>query len=130
MNFRSVFRIFVFLWTLNLSEGFFANQFSQFVGTKDYTHADITEIGILQAVAEYFESTPATPGGSTLVVGKWAGIHNITAKKLFDKYYGGNMLCLRNNSWKPYVYIVFTTGRPLCHEVLLRTLADIKAYPW
>jgi hypothetical protein len=21
---------------------------------------------------------------------------------------------LRNNSWKPYVYIVFTTGRPLC----------------
>jgi len=20
----------------------------------------------------------------------------------------------RNNSWKPYVYIVFTTGRPLC----------------
>jgi hypothetical protein len=25
---------------------------------------------------------------------------------------------LRNNSWKPYVYIVFTTGRPLCHEVL------------
>jgi hypothetical protein len=34
---------------------------------------------------------------------------------------------LRNNSWKPYVYIVFTTGRPLCHEVLK---ADIKAYPW
>jgi hypothetical protein len=27
---------------------------------------------------------------------------------------------LRNNSWKPYVYIVFTTGRPLCHEVLPR----------
>jgi hypothetical protein len=25
---------------------------------------------------------------------------------------------LWNNSWKPYVYIVFTTGRPLCHEVL------------
>jgi hypothetical protein len=100
------------------------------LGTKDYTHADITEIGILQAVAEYFESTPATPGGSTLVVGKWAGIHNITAKKLFDKYYGGNMLCLRNNSSKPYVYIVFTTVRPLCHEVLLRALADIKAYPW
>jgi len=20
----------------------------------------------------------------------------------------------RNNSWKPYAYIVFTTGRPLC----------------
>jgi hypothetical protein len=27
-------------------------------------------------------------------------------------------LDLRNNSRKPYVYIVFTTGRPLCHEVL------------
>jgi hypothetical protein len=38
------------------------------------------------------------------------------------------MVYLRNNSWKPYVYIVFTTGRPLCHEVLPR--ADIKAYPW
>jgi hypothetical protein len=25
---------------------------------------------------------------------------------------------LRNNSWKPYVYIVFTMGRFLCHEVL------------
>ena len=24
---------------------------------------------------------------------------------------------LRNNSWKPYVYIVFAMGRPLCHEV-------------
>ena len=23
-----------------------------------------------------------------------------------------NILCLRNNSWKPYVYIVFTTDRP------------------
>jgi hypothetical protein len=22
-----------------------------------------------------------------------------------------------NNSWKSYVYIVFTTDRPLCHEV-------------
>jgi hypothetical protein len=30
---------------------------------------------------------------------------------------------LRNNSWKPYAYIVFTTGRPLCHEVLPRALA-------
>jgi hypothetical protein len=38
------------------------------------------------------------------------------------------MVYLRNNSWKLYVYIVFTTGRPLCHEVLPR--ADIKAYPW
>ena len=24
----------------------------------------------------------------------------------------------RNNSWKPYAYIVFTTGRPLCHKGL------------
>ena len=28
------------------------------------------------------------------------------------------LIYLRNNSWKPYVYIVFTTVRPLCHEVL------------
>ena len=33
---------------------------------------------------------------------------------------------LRNNSWKPYVYIVFTTGRPLCHEVLPRAKARGK----
>jgi hypothetical protein len=80
-------------------------------------------------LAEYFESTPATPGGSTLGVGSLTGIQNITAKKLFDKYYGGNMLCLRNNYWKPYVYFVFTTVRPLCHEGLPRALADIKVYP-
>ena len=33
---------------------------------------------------------------------------------------------LRNNSWKPYVYIVFTMGRPLCHKVLPRALARGK----
>jgi hypothetical protein len=33
---------------------------------------------------------------------------------------------LRNNSWKQYVYIVFTTGRPLCYEVLPRVLARGK----
>jgi hypothetical protein len=36
--------------------------------------------------------------------------------------------CLRNNSWQQYVYIVFTTGRPLCHEVLPRTLARGKRW--
>jgi hypothetical protein len=35
-------------------------------------------------------------------------------------------LKLRNNSWKPYVYIVFTTGRPLCHEALPRELTRGK----
>ena len=33
---------------------------------------------------------------------------------------------LRNNSWKPYVYIVFTMGRPLFHEVLPQALARGK----
>jgi hypothetical protein len=36
---------------------------------------------------------------------------------------------LRNNSWKPYVYtfcIVFSTGRPIYHEVLPRALAKGK----
>ena len=33
---------------------------------------------------------------------------------------------LRNNSWKPYVYIVFTTGRPLCHADLPRAQARGK----
>ena len=39
-----------------------------------------------------------------------------------------NMCCiyLRNNSWKPYVYIAFTTGRPLCHEGLPRAQARGK----
>ena len=35
----------------------------------------------------------------------------------------------RNNSWKPYVYIVFTTGRPFSLTLGV-TLRDIKAYPW
>jgi hypothetical protein len=33
---------------------------------------------------------------------------------------------LRNNSWKPYVYIVFTTVRPLCQEVLPRAFNKRK----
>ena len=36
------------------------------------------------------------------------------------------MFGLRNNSWKPYVYIIFTMGRPLCHKVLPRALAKGK----
>ena len=34
---------------------------------------------------------------------------------------------LRNNSWKPYVYIVFTTGRPLCHEVYHERKRGVKS---
>jgi hypothetical protein len=44
------------------------------------------------------------------------GIYNVNSKKKEKKK--KKHTYLKNNSWKPYVYIVITTGRPLCHEVL------------
>lgn len=67
---------------------FIPNAFTPYITDKDYTHQDITEQGILLAVAEYFE-TKAAPGQSAPPqAGSLTGIVNITARKLFDAYYG------------------------------------------
>nr|XP_022338687.1 von Willebrand factor A domain-containing protein 7-like [Crassostrea virginica] len=67
---------------------FIPNAFTPYITDQDFTHQDLTEQGILSAVAEYFESKPA-PGKSTPPqAGSLTGITDITARKLFNAYYG------------------------------------------
>lgn len=67
---------------------FIPNAFTPYITDQDFTHQDLTEQGILLAVAEYFESKPA-PGKSTPPqAGSLTGITDITARKLFNAYYG------------------------------------------
>ncbi|OWF51464.1 von Willebrand factor A domain-containing protein 7 [Mizuhopecten yessoensis] len=54
----------------------------------DYTLADITEIGILQAVATYFEGVPPPGSSSNVAAGSLTSIVDITARKLYSAYYG------------------------------------------
>lgn len=81
------------VWTISTLllygvSAFIPNAFTPYITDKDFTHQDLTEQGILLAVAEYFESKPA-PGKSTPpTAGSLTGISNITARKLFDAYYG------------------------------------------
>ena len=77
----------VFIWTLTIAGAFFPNPHGKYVNEDDYTHADITEFGILQAVASYFEENP--PGGVTFSSGSLTGLNYTTARILFDKVYGG-----------------------------------------
>ena len=57
-------------------------------------------------------------------------INKVRYKSIIDLFHVTNMTYLRNNSWKPYAYIVFTTGKPLCHEVLPWALARGKKKPY
>eukprot|EP00105_Crassostrea_gigas_P030488 XP_011452806.1 PREDICTED: von Willebrand factor A domain-containing protein 7 isoform X2 [Crassostrea gigas] len=81
------------VWTISTLllygvSAFIPNAFTPYITDKDFTHQDLTEQGILLAVAEYFESKPA-PGKSTPpTAGSLTGISNLTARKLFDAYYG------------------------------------------
>ncbi|KAL4228607.1 Von Willebrand factor A [Mactra antiquata] len=80
-------KLVVFISIIGTSVGFLPNPFSA-ININDYTHTDITEIGILKAVAKFFEQhpvqqcKPCTPGSLT-------GLPDITARKLYDTYYGG-----------------------------------------
>ncbi|XP_071103949.1 von Willebrand factor A domain-containing protein 7-like [Haliotis cracherodii] len=71
------------------ARGFLPNQFTLLSSGSDYTHQDITEIGILYAVAEFFETHPLPD--KSISPGELTGIKDITARKLFDKYYGGTV---------------------------------------
>ncbi|XP_067685699.1 von Willebrand factor A domain-containing protein 7-like [Haliotis asinina] len=71
------------------TRGFLPNQFTLLSSGSDYTHQDITEIGILYAVAEFFETHPLPD--KSVSPGELTGIKDITARKLFDKYYGGTV---------------------------------------
>ncbi|XP_071103194.1 von Willebrand factor A domain-containing protein 7-like [Haliotis cracherodii] len=67
--------------------GFLPNRMSPMASTSDFTHQDITEIAILRSVAEMFEET----SWRIIRPGELTGIPNITAKSLFDRYYGGTV---------------------------------------
>lgn len=54
----------------------------------DYTHEDITEIGILKVVARIFEANP--PPGKTIGPGSLQSLTPMNAQHLFDQYYGGS----------------------------------------
>ncbi|XP_048240671.1 von Willebrand factor A domain-containing protein 7-like [Haliotis rufescens] len=56
------------------------------IGDGTLTHADITEVGILKAVASNFEANPRP--NSTLAAGDLTQMKNITTRKLFQAYYG------------------------------------------
>ncbi|XP_076091880.1 von Willebrand factor A domain-containing protein 7-like [Mytilus galloprovincialis] len=90
MKMRTIPHILLFIWTSTYTEAFFSNPYGLYVGRDDFTHAEITEIGILKAVAAFYEETPLTPGGSTPSSGSLTGIQDITAKKLYDKVYAGS----------------------------------------
>lgn len=92
MNFRPIPHIILYIWTFTLAEAFFANIYGDYAYKTDYTHAEITEIGILKAVATFFEETPMN--GNQPAPGSLTGIADITAKKLYDQVYGGTIKVL------------------------------------
>jgi hypothetical protein len=67
--------------------GFYPNEYVPFLSPNDYTQADITEVGILKAVAAFFETHPQA--GIHISPGELTGIPDITSSKLFNRYYGG-----------------------------------------
>ncbi|KAK3607797.1 hypothetical protein CHS0354_031297 [Potamilus streckersoni] len=76
----------VFSVVFSQAFAFLPNPFSS-IGPNDYTHDDITQLGILQAVAKYFEKNPVP--GCPCTPGSLSGIRDIDARKLYDGYYGG-----------------------------------------
>ncbi|XP_053372636.1 von Willebrand factor A domain-containing protein 7-like [Mercenaria mercenaria] len=79
----------VFAIYFTCSVAFLPNPFSA-ININDYTHTDITEIGILKAVAQFFEDNPVQQC-QPCSKGSLTGITDITARKLYDKYYGGQV---------------------------------------
>ncbi|KAJ8307436.1 hypothetical protein KUTeg_015520 [Tegillarca granosa] len=69
-----------------LADSFLPNHYVNFLSGNDYTHADITEKGILEAVAEYFEQH-TTPRKTAFSTGTLTKIPDITARKLYQYYY-------------------------------------------
>ncbi|XP_052253774.1 von Willebrand factor A domain-containing protein 7-like isoform X2 [Dreissena polymorpha] len=68
---------------------FLPNPFSA-IDTNDYTHTDITEIGVLKAVAKFFEEN-AVQACRNCSNGALTGLPDITARRLYDQYYGGQV---------------------------------------
>lgn len=58
------------------------------IGHGTLTHEDITRIGIVKAVASFFDDNPRN-GSTPLRPGHFARTPELTARKLFLMYYGG-----------------------------------------
>ncbi|XP_071096229.1 von Willebrand factor A domain-containing protein 7-like [Haliotis cracherodii] len=83
-------RLVICFWVMLLPQdviSFFPSRLSGVnIGDGTLTHADITEIGILKAVASYFEANPRP--NTTLAASDLTQMKNITSRKVFQAYYG------------------------------------------
>ncbi|KAK3104893.1 hypothetical protein FSP39_012645 [Pinctada imbricata] len=83
---------FMILTSLFVStQAFYGSQILPFITSSDYTLSDLTEIGILQAVAKFFEKVRVPWKPTEPPPGSLSGISDITARKLYDKYYGDDV---------------------------------------
>ncbi|XP_033098969.1 von Willebrand factor A domain-containing protein 7-like [Anneissia japonica] len=88
MKFQSTLMLLLGVFMVTPVAAFYPNRLGSLQLTKDdYTLEDITESGILLAVAHYFESKPLA-GRPTLSPGDLTGLQPLTASTLYSAYYG------------------------------------------
>lgn len=75
------------LWVGTVN-GFWPNHESGGIRKSDFTDADITELGALQAVAHFMEKNPL-PGQSPAAPGELEHMVPLTVTRLFKAYYKG-----------------------------------------
>ncbi|XP_078585768.1 von Willebrand factor A domain-containing protein 7-like [Branchiostoma floridae x Branchiostoma japonicum] len=70
-------------------EGFLPNRLSTVhnLNPADYTHEEITQIGVLKAAAKFLEDNPP-PGGATFTAGQLQNLDPLNPTTLFTAYYG------------------------------------------
>ncbi|XP_078681319.1 von Willebrand factor A domain-containing protein 7-like isoform X1 [Branchiostoma floridae x Branchiostoma belcheri] len=89
MTGRSVLEaIFLSAFLLLPAESFLPNHWSSHyvLNPTDYTHEDITQIGVLKAVAKFFEDNP--PAGTSFTTGQLQNLMPFTPTNLFQTYFG------------------------------------------
>eukprot|EP00058_Branchiostoma_floridae_P002960 XP_002588448.1 hypothetical protein BRAFLDRAFT_63397 [Branchiostoma floridae] len=80
----------VLVWILSFSvEGFLPNRLSTVhtLNPTDYTHEEITQIGVLKAAAKFLEDNPP-PGGASFTTGQLQNLDPLNPTTLFTAYYG------------------------------------------
>ncbi|RXM93248.1 Apoptosis-associated speck-like protein containing a CARD [Acipenser ruthenus] len=78
----------LFLYLLGWASSFYPNHESKGVGLQDLTDADITEMGILKAVATFMERNPR-PGTQEFRAGQLVDLSPLTPTTLFQAYFKG-----------------------------------------
>lgn len=77
-----------FLLCLRLVSGFLPNRESGSISPNDFTDTDITDMGVLRAVAWYMEKNPL-PGKPPMTPGELENMKPLNATGLFKAYYQG-----------------------------------------